>query len=92
MARLQGAGLAVGMVKTYADIEAESQVQAMGTVVSVGEDSPIRTVRAPAQYESWRPAYRVPPPGLGAHTDEVLGELGYTAADAAALAADGVVG
>lgn len=35
--------------------------------------------------------YRRPPPRLGEHTAEVLGELGLSAAEIAALAADGVV-
>ena len=34
---------------------------------------------------------RRPPPLLGEHTDEVLGELGYSAADIAALHDGGVV-
>ncbi len=90
--RLQGAGLAVGMVKSYADIEADAQVQAMGTVVNVGwgDDAPIRTVRAPAQFGSWRPEYAMAPPALGEHTAEVLAEIGYSAAEIAALREDGV--
>jgi len=91
MARLQGAGLAVGMVKSYADIEADEQVRAMETVVSVGTSSPIRTVRAPAQYASWQAEYSVAPPGVGEHTEEVLGELGYSADDVASLVAADVV-
>ena len=33
-----------------------------------------------------------PVPGLGQHTDAILGELGFTAADLARLRADGVIG
>jgi crotonobetainyl-CoA:carnitine CoA-transferase CaiB-like acyl-CoA transferase len=89
VARLQGAGLAVGMVKNYADIEADPQVQAMGTLVEVGEEQTYRTVRMPAQFASWRAEHRVPAPGIGEHTDAVLRELGYSDAAAAALAASG---
>jgi crotonobetainyl-CoA:carnitine CoA-transferase CaiB-like acyl-CoA transferase len=89
MTRLQGAGLAVGMVKSYADIEDDAQVKAMGTVISVGEESPFRTVRLPAQFGSWAPQHRVPPPAVGQHTDEVLREIGFGDADIARLAASG---
>lgn len=91
MARLQGAGLAVGMVKTYADIEADEQVRAMGTVVSVGEERPVRTVRAPAQYASWQPRYALAPPECGEHSVEVLAELGFSDEEIAAMARDGVM-
>jgi crotonobetainyl-CoA:carnitine CoA-transferase CaiB-like acyl-CoA transferase len=91
MARLQDAGLAVGMVKSYADIEEDEQVRAMGTVVTVGESRPVRTVRAPAQYATWQPDYPLAPPELGEHTEEVLSELGYDAASIARLAGDGAV-
>jgi len=91
MARLQGAGLAVGMVKTYADIEADAQVRAMGTVVTVGEARPVRTVRAPAQYATWQPEYALAPPELGEHTGQVLAELGYDDAEVARMAAAGAV-
>lgn len=93
MARLQGAGLAVGMVKSYADIEADEQVRAMGTLVDVGaagEQAPIRTVRAPAQYGSWAPQYSVRPPRLGEHSAEVLAELGYSDTEIAELVEAGV--
>jgi crotonobetainyl-CoA:carnitine CoA-transferase CaiB-like acyl-CoA transferase len=91
MAKLQGAGLAVGMVKSYADIADDVQVRAMETVVSVGDVSPIRTVRSPARFGSWRTEYTVAPPGVGEHTEEVLGELGYSRDDVASLVGSGVV-
>jgi formyl-CoA transferase len=56
---------------------------ALGTVKTLG--TPIRPAGAPAL----RPA---PPPGLGADTDAVLGELlGYPADRIAALRATGVI-
>jgi crotonobetainyl-CoA:carnitine CoA-transferase CaiB-like acyl-CoA transferase len=90
MARLHGAGLAVGMVKTYADIESDPQVHAMGTVISVGESAgAYRTVRLPAQFASWSPTHSVPAPRIGEHTDEVLREIGCSDNDIARLAASG---
>ena len=37
------------------------------------------------------PRIDAPPPALGQHTDEILAELGYSAADIAALHAEGVI-
>src|SRR5262249_27024168 len=37
------------------------------------------------------PTLRTPPPSLGQHTDELLAELGYSAADVAGLRTRGVV-
>jgi crotonobetainyl-CoA:carnitine CoA-transferase CaiB-like acyl-CoA transferase len=62
----------------------------METLVSVGDTSPIRTVRAPANYGSWRPEYHVAPPALGEHTEEVLGELGYARVEIEQLVGSGV--
>jgi crotonobetainyl-CoA:carnitine CoA-transferase CaiB-like acyl-CoA transferase len=89
LALLQGAGLVVGMVKTYADIEADAQVRARGTLVEVGEEHPYRTVRLPARFATWQPEHRAGAPALGEHTAEVLRELGYGDADMAELSAAG---
>jgi crotonobetainyl-CoA:carnitine CoA-transferase CaiB-like acyl-CoA transferase len=46
---------------------------------------------SPIRVDGARLPIRRPPPRLGEHTDEILGEIGLGVADIAALRADGVV-
>jgi crotonobetainyl-CoA:carnitine CoA-transferase CaiB-like acyl-CoA transferase len=52
---------------------------------------PERTVALPFSIDRERVRHQRQPPRLGEHTDEILGELGYTDAELAALAADAVI-
>jgi crotonobetainyl-CoA:carnitine CoA-transferase CaiB-like acyl-CoA transferase len=45
----------------------------------------------PLTLDDARFAVRLPPPGIGEHTDEILGQLGYSTADLAHLRAAGTV-
>ena len=69
------------------------QVLANGLVVE--SDHPragrLREPRPAARFDATPAAIRRPAPGLGEHTDEVLGELGYASEAIAGLRADGVV-
>jgi crotonobetainyl-CoA:carnitine CoA-transferase CaiB-like acyl-CoA transferase len=88
---LNEAGLVVGTVKTYADIEADAQVQAMGTIVEVAGEKGYRTIRLPARFGSWQPDHARGAPGRGADTEQLLRELGYTDEDITQLVARGTV-
>jgi crotonobetainyl-CoA:carnitine CoA-transferase CaiB-like acyl-CoA transferase len=51
----------------------------------------LRMPGSPLKLSRHSTSVRRPPPLLGEHTDEVLGELGYSADDIGALHRDGVV-
>ena len=90
-ARLDAADLVWAPVQTPAEVAADPQVRAAGALVEVEDgrggfgDSPA----APAQFPGVEPTRRPPPPGLGQHTDEVLREIGYSAAEIAAMQESG---
>lgn len=48
----------------------------------------VRTLASPVRLSDTPPAYRLPPPTLGQHTEAILTELGYTSAAIEALRAD----
>lgn len=48
----------------------------------------VRLLKHPVRYSSGEATLRRPPPELGEHTDEVLGELGFSASDIEAMRRD----
>ena len=51
----------------------------------------VRVLKHPVRYSSGEATLRRPPPELGEHTNELLGELGYSADEIAAMRANGDV-
>ncbi len=94
IARLGELGVPCGPVNNLPEVFADPQVRERGMVVHLPHPqrrampmlaNPIRLSASPVQY-------RLLPPALGQHTDEVLGEqLGYDAERLAALRAQGVI-
>ncbi|HKF18527.1 MAG TPA: CaiB/BaiF CoA-transferase family protein [Candidatus Dormibacteraeota bacterium] len=55
------------------------------------EAGQVRVLKHPVRYSAGEPQLRHLPPGVGEHTEEVLGELGYSADSIAALRSSGAV-
>lgn len=77
VARLDAADIANAHVRTMADLWAHPQLAARGRWTTV--DSPAGPLPAlqPPGFGGERPARMGPVPGLGAHSDAILTELGY---------------
>lgn len=81
-------------VQSAAEVAADPQAEAAGCFVQTpdGTGETFRAPATPARFDGEDPRPRSPAPGVGQHTDEVLAELGYSAAEIAALRASGAAG
>jgi crotonobetainyl-CoA:carnitine CoA-transferase CaiB-like acyl-CoA transferase len=94
LARWEAAGIPCGRVRTVAEALDNPQVTARGLLIEV--DHPVigrgRYVGSPIHLDDTTRSSRRPPPRLGQHTHEVLGErLGMALSEVTALRADGIV-
>jgi crotonobetainyl-CoA:carnitine CoA-transferase CaiB-like acyl-CoA transferase len=91
--RLDAADVIHGPVLSYAQAIADPQIQHNDMVQDVEHANvgPLRTHGLPIRLHRTPGAVRRPPPGLGQHTEEVLQELGYSAAQIAALQQSGAI-
>jgi len=87
---LTAAGIPCGPVLTRNQVIRHPQVAALGLVVETEHPRAgrLRQTRAAARFSQTRPEIRRGAPELGEHTQEVLAEIGYSAAEIAELQSD----
>ncbi len=92
--RLTKADVPCAPVLTRNEVIRHPHVAAMAIVEEVEHPQAghLRQARSAARFSATPADIRLPAPALGAHTDAVLAELGYTVGEVADLRAQGVVG
>jgi crotonobetainyl-CoA:carnitine CoA-transferase CaiB-like acyl-CoA transferase len=93
VAALDSSGVPSGPVNTYGQLFSDPQVRHLEMVAHVddAELGRVPHVRTPVRLSRSRVAVRTVAPKLGAHTTEVLGGVGYSAAELAALRRAGAI-
>jgi formyl-CoA transferase/CoA:oxalate CoA-transferase len=87
------AGVPAGPVSTVPEALAHPQVAARDMIVELDHPvaGPLKTLGSPLKLSGNPTTIRKPPPTLGQHTDEILADLGLTAAQITALREKSVV-
>jgi crotonobetainyl-CoA:carnitine CoA-transferase CaiB-like acyl-CoA transferase len=94
LALLEAAGVPNGPINNIAQVFEEPQVKARGIKIELDHAvaGKLPLVASPMRFSETALEYRLPPPLLGEHTDQVLTDLlKLTTADIAKLRADGVL-
>ena len=91
--RLNKVGVPAGPILNMAEVFAHPQVNALPTTATVEHPSlgSIEILGIPVQLSRTPGAVRCAAPDPGIQTEAILGELGYTQKEQAALKSDGVV-
>jgi crotonobetainyl-CoA:carnitine CoA-transferase CaiB-like acyl-CoA transferase len=91
--RLRAAEIPCGPINPVPEALADPHYVARGNVVELAHATAgtVRSLGNPVRLEATPPTYRLAPPRLGEHAEEVLGELGYTPEEIEGLRGEGVV-
>jgi crotonobetainyl-CoA:carnitine CoA-transferase CaiB-like acyl-CoA transferase len=92
--KLEALNIGGGPINRLSEVFADPQVQARGVVVEIpqAQGGAVKVVANPVRLSATPPDYRIAPPRLGEHTDEVLHELlGLERAEIDGLRQAGVV-
>jgi crotonobetainyl-CoA:carnitine CoA-transferase CaiB-like acyl-CoA transferase len=92
---MEAAGVPCGPINDLQQVFENPQVQARGMRIDIerADAGPVKLVANPIKASRTPPAYRLPPPRLGEHTDEVLSAvLGWDADRIQAARAAGAIG
>ena len=86
-------GASAYRVNDYPHLFAHPQAQHLRILTEVeGANGPLPVMRPPWQFSEDTVGVRLPPPGLGQHTDDVLREFGFSAGKVSELRANGTAG
>jgi formyl-CoA transferase len=86
--QLEAAGVPAGPINTVTQALSDVQAQHRAMVRTLGG---LPLVGSPVRIDRERADSDLPPPALGEHTDQILGELGLSAGEAELLRAAGVI-
>ena len=89
LVRLEAAGIPAGPINRISQALSDVQAQHRGIIRTIAG---IPLVGSPVRLDGARADSKLPPPGLGQHTEEVLGELGVELSELERLKSDGIVG
>mmetsp|Transcript_99649 Transcript_99649/g.302583 ORF Transcript_99649/g.302583 Transcript_99649/m.302583 type:complete len:549 (-) Transcript_99649:143-1789(-) len=92
---LEKSGVGCAPILHPDEVFADPQVQARGMCIEMempGFKQPVSLIGSPMKFSRTEVNYRMPPPRLGEHTDEVLLEADYSQAEIAQLRAKGCIG
>jgi crotonobetainyl-CoA:carnitine CoA-transferase CaiB-like acyl-CoA transferase len=93
VARFNEAGVPAGLINSIDQVFADPQVRHLGMAVPVKSPrlGDIELVAQPITMSEMTSRVTAAPPEIGEHTDEILGELGFTVSDCHGLRQRGVV-